>query len=147
MFVNEKKNEIVVTKAEYTKAMRVGTVEFEELFRVKQLYSTAKVVIKKVKNQDNYAKLSKKFMLNYIAANDKEYFEEFSELFKSIGTEYFNEKNNKITTFSFFDIRENFLNRYTQFMNERDRKKYDAAKADEKKSEENSNVIDMSDAV
>ena len=143
MFVNEKKNEIVVTKAEYTKAMRVGSDEFNQLFQAKQLFPTAKVVIKKVKNQDNYSKLRKAFMLDYVKATDPEYYEELSEMFKLIGTERFDETKNKITTFSFFNVRDAFLNRYPQFMNESDRKKYDEAQAAEKKSEENTNVVAM----
>lgn len=80
MFVNEKKNEIVVTKAEYTKAMKVGSDEFNQLFQAKQLFPTAKVVIKKVKNQDNYSKLRKAFMLDYVKATDPEYFLLFTHI-------------------------------------------------------------------
>ena len=145
MTINYRKNEIIVTKAEYTKAMKVGTVEFEELFRVKQLYPTAKVVIKKVKNQDNYAKLSKKFMLGYVQAKEgKEYYDEFAKLFDLIGTPNFNDDSGEVKTYSFFDVRNVFLNRYPQFMNESDRKKYVAAQAAKKESEENSNVVEMS---
>lgn len=144
MYINERKNEIIVTKAEYAKAMKVGTVEFEDFFKVRQLFPTAKVVIKKSKNQDNYKNLTKKFMLGFVKARDEKYYEEFAKLFLKIGTPNFDDDSSEPKTYSFFDIRNVFLNKYPQFMNESDRKKYDEAKAAEKKSEENSNVVEMS---
>lgn len=149
MFINERKNEIVATKAEYAKAMKVGTPEFEELFRARQLYPTAKVVIKKSKNQDNYPKLTKPFMLGYVEFKDKEYYDEFNKLFDLIGKPNFEDDSGEPKTYSFFDVREVFLNRYPKFMNEKDRKKFEDAKREaekkvnENQSEENTNVIDM----
>ena len=51
MYIIESKREIIVTKAEYTKAMKVGTPEFEELYKAKQLVPNAKIVIKKMKKK------------------------------------------------------------------------------------------------
>lgn len=143
MTIIEKKNVIYVTKAEYAKAMKVGTDEFEELFKARQMYPNAKVVIKKSNNKQNYSKLTKKFMLEYVEATDKGFHDELKEMFASIGKVRFDEMKNEVITVSFFYVREKFLNRYPQFMTEKDRKKYEAAKADKNKSEETSNVIDM----
>ncbi len=112
MFINERKNEIVATKAEYAKAMKVGTPEFDELFRARQLYPTAKVVIKKSKNQDNYPKLTKPFMLGYVEFKDKEYYDEFNKLFDLIGKPNFEDDSGEPKTYSFFDVREVFINRF-----------------------------------
>ena len=149
MFINESKKEITMTKTEYAKAMRVGTVEFEELFRAKQLYPRAKVVIKKNNNKDNYQKLTKKFMLGYIQTKDNEYYDEFVKLFSLIGTPDFENENGEVKTISFFTVREKFLNRYPQFMTKEDRKKYeDKKKSEESKMseepEENTNIVEMS---
>ena len=140
MKINLTKNEITMTKSEYAKAMKIGTVEFEELFRAKQLYPRAKVVIKKNNNKDNYQKLTKKFMLSYVQKKDNEYYDELVNLFELIGTPNFDDEGGEIKTISFFTVREKFLNRYPQFMNERDREKYE----NKKKSEENTNIVEMS---
>lgn len=144
MKIIEKRNEIIVTKAEYAKAMKVGTKEFDELFQAKQMFPRAKVVIKKSNNKQNYSKLTKKFMLEYVEATDKEYLEELKKMFDLIGRTRFDEKKNEVITISFFYVREQFLNKYPQFMTKKDRKKYDEAKAAENKSEENSNVVEIS---
>lgn len=52
MFINETKREIIVSKTEYTKAMKIGTPEFEDLFRSKQICPNAKVIIKKSNNKN-----------------------------------------------------------------------------------------------
>ena len=109
MFINEAKKEIIVTKAGYTKAMKVGTPEFEELFKARQLYPRARVVIKKSKNKQNYSKLTKKFILNYIEANNKESLEEFNLMFNAIGKVCLDENKNELITISFFYVREKFL--------------------------------------
>ena len=59
MFINESKNEIIVSKTGYTKAMKVGTVEFEDLYRAKQLCPRAKVVIRKSDSKQHYKNLTK----------------------------------------------------------------------------------------
>lgn len=148
MEINERKNEIIVTKAEYKKAMKVGTSEFKALLEAKALYPNAKVVTKKSKNQGNYKKLTKDFMLAYVDANNKEKLDNFKELFKSIGCSYFDEEKNEVKTISFFYIRNQFLNMYPQFMNEKDRKKYDEKKAKENKNTtaEKLNIIEIEDA-
>ena len=98
MTINERKNEIIVTKAEYAKAMKVGTKEFERLFKARQMYPNAKVVIKKSNNKQNYSKLTKKFMLEYVEATDKEYLEELKQMFDLIGRTRFDEKKNEVIT-------------------------------------------------
>jgi hypothetical protein len=146
MKVNETKNEIIVTKAEYTKAMRIGTKEFDELYRAKQLYPRAKVVIKKTDNKQNYKKLTKTFMLEYAETTDKEFYEELKKAFALIGRVRFDDKKNDLITISFFYVRDKFLNKYPQFMTAHDRKKYEAAKEAERKSEEISNIVNMNKA-
>ncbi|MBE6782999.1 MAG: hypothetical protein E7536_03200 [Ruminococcaceae bacterium] len=148
MEINERKNEIIVTKAEYKKAMKVGTSEFKALLEAKALYPNAKVVTKKSKNQGNYKKLTKEFILGYIEANDEEKLDDFKELFESIGCSYFDEEKNEVKTISFFYIRNQFLNTYPKFMNEKDRQKHDKKKAKENKSttSEKSNVVEIKDA-
>ena len=37
MFINESKREIIVSKAEYQKAMKVGTEEFKALLEAKRI--------------------------------------------------------------------------------------------------------------
>ena len=146
MYINETKNEIIVSKAEYTKAMKVGTPEFEELFKARQLYPRARVVIKKSKNKQNYSKLTKKFILNYIEANNKESLEEFNLMFNEIGKVRLDENKKELITISFFYVREKFLHKYPQFMTETDRKKYDERKKNDS-SEENTKVVEMKPAV
>ena len=146
MFINESKKEIVVSKAEYTKAMKVGTPEFRELLEAKQLCPQAKITIKKSNNKQNYSKLTKKFMLSYIEANDKESLEEFKLMFKDIGRVRFKENKNEFITISFFYVRDKFLNKYPQFMTESDRKKYEERKKAET-TEENTNVLEIKPAV
>lgn len=148
MNINLVKNEIVVTKSEYAKAMKVGTVEFEELFRVKTMYPTMKVVVKRPSNKQSYKKLTKEFMLKFVKSNDKEYLEKFNNLFDSIG-ETFVDENDEIKEISFFYIRKIFLEKYPQFMTKEDRKKYeDKKKSEESKkseeTEENTNIVEMS---
>ena len=150
MYINNTKREIVLTKAEYTKAMRIGTPEFEDLFRAKQMFPSAKVVIKKSDSKQHYKNLTKVFMLNYVKTNDKEYLEEFEKLFKSIGVTYFDEESNEYKEISFFYVRNTFLHRYPQFMTESDRKKYEEKKSAteaENKTEENTNVVEIKPAV
>ena len=142
MFINEAKKEIVVTKAEYAKAMKIGTPEFRELIEAKQLYPQAKIAIKKSNNKQNYSKLTKEFMLSYIKANDPDYLNEFESLFDSIGETYFDEKDNELKKISFFYIRRVFLERYTQFMTKTDREKYEARKKAET-TKENTNLVEM----
>jgi len=127
MFINESKREIIVSKAEYTKAMKVGTPEFEDLFRAKQICPNAKVIIKKSNNKNNYKNLTKKFMLNYVNANDKNYIETFEQLFNSIGETIYDEANDEYKEVSFFYVRNEFLKRYPQFMTPSDRKKFEEA--------------------
>ena len=149
MYIKETKKEIVLTKAEYTKAMKVGTKEFEELLKAKQLYPHAKITIKKTNSKANYKNLDKNFMLAYVEAKDKEKLDNFKKLFESIGHSYFDEEKNEVKTISFFYIRNQFLNTYPQFMNEKDRQKYDKKKAKENKSTtaEKSNVVEIKDVV
>ena len=128
MYINETKNEIIVSKAEYTKAMKVGTVEFEDLYRAKQLYPRAKIVIKKSDSKQHYKNLTKKFMLNFVKANDKEYFDTFEKLFKSIGDTYYDEEAAEYKEITFFYVRRQFLVKYPQFMTPSDREKYEKSK-------------------
>lgn len=128
MFINESKREIIVTKAEYTKAMKVGTVEFEDLYRAKQLCPRAKIVIKKSDSKQHYKNLSKKFMLNYVKANDKEYSDTFEKLFKSIGDTYYDEDASEYKEITFFYVRRQFLVKYPQFMTPSDREKFEKSK-------------------
>ena len=128
MFINESKREIIVSKAEYTKAMKVGTVEFEDLFRAKQLFPRAKVVIRKSEGKQHYKNLTKQFMLNYVKANDKDYFETFEKLFKSIGDTYYDEDAAEYKEITFFYVRRQFLVKYPQFMTPSDREKFEKAK-------------------
>ena len=127
MNINLVKNEIVVTKSEYAKAMKVGTVEFAELLRVKTMYPTMKVVIKRPSNKQSYKKLTKEFMLKFVKSNDEEYFEKFNNLFESIG-ETFVDENEEIKEISFFYIRRVFLEKYPQFMTKEDRVKFEESK-------------------
>ena len=137
MFINESKREIIVSKAEYTKAMKVGTVEFEDLFRAKQLFPRAKVVIRKSEGKQHYKNLTKQFMLNYVKANDKDYLETFEKLFKSIGDTYYDEEATEYKEITFFYVRRQFLVKYPQFMTESDRKKFEEAKKTDESSESN----------
>ena len=137
MFINESKREIIVSKAEYTKAMKVGTVEFEGLFRAKQLFPRAKVVIRKSEGKQHYKNLTKQFMLNYVKANDKDYLETFEKLFKSIGDTYYDEEATEYKEITFFYVRRQFLVKYPQFMTESDRKKFEEAKKTDESSESN----------
>lgn len=143
MKIIESKNEIIVTKSEYTKAMKIGTKEFDELYRAKQLFPRAKVVIKKTDNKQNYKKLTKTFMLEYTQTTDKEFYEELKKAFALIGNVRYDDKKKELITISFFYVRDKFLNRYPQFMTEHDRKKYETEKMTENQSEENTNIIDM----
>ena len=131
MFINEAKREIIVSKTEYTKAMKIGTPEFEDLFRAKQICPNAKVIIKKSNNKNNYKNLTKKFMLNYVNANDKNNIETFEKLFKSIGETYYDEEATEYKEITFFYVRRQFLVKYPQFMTESDRKKFEEAKKTE----------------
>ena len=142
MKINLTKNEITMTKSEYAKAMKVGTVEFEEFFRVKTMCPTINVVIKRPSNKQNYKKLTKEFMLKFVNSNDKEYFKEFNNLFESIG-ETFVDEDKEIKEISFFYIRRVFLEKYPQFMTKEDRKKYEESKKHEK-IEETTNVVELS---
>ena len=137
MFINESKREIIVSKTEYTKAMKIGTVEFEDLFRAKQLYPRAKIVIRKSDSKQHYKNLTKKFMLNYVEANDKDYLETFEKLFKSIGDTYYDEEATEYKEITFFYVRRQFLVKYPQFMTESDRKKFEEAKKTDESSESN----------
>ena len=128
MFINESKREIIVTKSEYTKAMKVGTPEFEDLYKVKQMYPRAKVVIKKSTNKSNYRNLTKTFMLNYVKTNASEYLETLENLFKSIGETIFDEDKDEYKEVSFFYVRNEFLNKFPQFMTPSDREKFEKAK-------------------
>ena len=128
MFINEVKNEIIVSKSEYTKAMKVGTTEFEDLFRAKQLYPRAKVVIRKSDSKQHYKNLSKKFMLNYVEINDKEYFDTFEKLFDNIGDSYYDENASEYKEITFFYVRRQFLEKFPKFMTPSDREKYEKAK-------------------
>ena len=139
MYINETKNEIIVSKAEYTKAMKVGTVEFEDLFRAKQLFPRAKVVIRKSEGKQHYKNLTKQFMLNYVKANDKDYLETFEKLFKSIGDTYYDEEATEYKEITFFYVRRQFLVKYPQFMTPSDREKFEKAK-----KENNTNNIETS---
>ena len=139
MFINESKNEIIVSKAEYTKAMKVGTVEFEDLYRAKQLCPRAKVVIRKSDSKQHYKNLTKKFMLNFVKTNDKEYFDTFEKLFKSIGDTYYDEDAAEYKEITFFYVRRQFLVKYPQFMTPSDREKFEKAK-----KENNTNNIETS---
>ena len=131
MFINEVKNEIIVSKTEYSKAMKIGTPEFEDLFRAKQLFPRAKVVIRKSDNKQQYKNLTKKFILNYLMVNDKENVETFEKLFKSIGETYYDEEATEYKEITFFYVRRQFLVKYPQFMTEADRKKFEEAKKTE----------------
>ena len=131
MFINEAKREIIVSKTEYTKAMKIGTPEFEDLFRAKQICPNAKVIIKKSNNKNNYKNLTKKFMLNYVNANDKNNIETFEQLFNSIGETYYDEEATEYKEITFFYVRRQFLVKYPQFMTESDRKKFEEAKKTE----------------
>ena len=128
MFINESKREIIVSKAEYTKAMKVGTVEFEDLYRAKQLCPRAKVIIKKSDSKQHYKNLTKKFMLNFVKANDKEYFDTFEKLFDNIGDTYYDEDASEYKEITFFYVRRQFLVKYPQFMTPSDREKFEKAK-------------------
>lgn len=140
MYINESKREIIVTKAEYTKAMKVGTPEFEELFRAKQIFPNAKIVIKKPNNKNNYKNLTKTFMLNYVKKNASDYLETLESLFNSIGETIFDEEKDEYKEVSFFYVRNEFLNKFPQFMTPSDREKFEKAK-----KENNSDDIDTSE--
>ena len=143
MKINLTKNEIVVTKSEYTKAMKVGTPEFEELFRVKQMLPNANIVIKKPASKQNYKRLTKEFMLKFVNSNDEKYSEEFNKLFDLIGTTFIDKNDGECKEVSFFYIRRVFLEKYPQFMTKSDREKYEESKKS-KESEENTNIVEMS---
>lgn len=128
MYINESKREIIVTKAEYTKAMKVGTPEFEELFRAKQIFPNAKIVIKKPNNKNNYKNLTKTFMLNYVKTNASEYLKTLEDLFDSIGETIFDEDKDEYKEVSFFYVRNEFLKKFPQFMTPSDREKFEKAK-------------------
>ena len=128
MYINESKREIIVTKAEYTKAMKVGTPEFEELFRAKQIFPNAKIVIKKPNNKNNYKNLTKTFMLNYVKTNASEYLKTLEGLFDSIGETIFDEDKDEYKEVSFFYVRNEFLKKFPQFMTPSDREKFEKAK-------------------
>ena len=115
----------------------VGTVEFEDLFRAKQLFPRAKVVIRKSEGKQHYKNLTKQFMLNYVKANDKDYLETFEKLFKSIGDTYYDEEATEYKEITFFYVRRQFLVKYPQFMTESDRKKFEEAKKTDESSESN----------
>ena len=140
MYINESKREIIVTKAEYTKAMKVGTPEFEELFRAKQIFPNAKIVIKKPNNKNNYKNLTKTFMLNYVKTNASEYLETLEDLFNSIGETIFDEDKDEYKEVSFFYVRNEFLKKFPQFMTPSDREKFEKAK-----KENNSDDIETSE--
>lgn len=140
MYINESKREIIVTKAEYTKAMKVGTPEFEELFRAKQILPNAKIVIKKPNNKNNYKNLTKTFMLNYVKTNASEYLETLEDLFDSIGETIFDEDKDEYKKVTFFYVRNEFLNKFPQFMTPSDREKFEKAK-----KENNSDDIETSE--
>ena len=140
MYINESKREIIVTKAEYTKAMKVGTPEFEELFRAKQIFPNAKIVIKKPNNKNNYKNLTKTFMLNYVKTNASEYLKTLEGLFDSIGETIFDEEKDEYKEVSFFYVRNEFLKKFPQFMTPSDREKFEKAK-----KENNSDDIETSE--
>ena len=140
MYINESKREIIVTKAEYTKAMKVGTPEFEELFRAKQIFPNAKIVIKKPNNKNNYKNLTKTFMLNYVKTNASEYLKTLEDLFNSIGETIFDEEKDEYKEVSFFYVRNEFLKKFPQFMTPSDREKFEKAK-----KENNSDDIETSE--
>lgn len=140
MYINESKREIIVTKAEYTKAMKVGTPEFEDLYRAKQMFPCAKVVVKKSTNKNNYKNLTKTFMLNYVKTNASDYLKTLENLFKSIGETIFDEDKDEYKEVSFFYVRNEFLNKFPQFMTPSDREKYEKAK-----KEKNSDNIETSE--
>jgi hypothetical protein len=140
MYINESKREIIVTKAEYTKAMKVGTPEFEELFRAKQILPNAKIVIKKPNNKNNYKNLTKTFMLNYVKTNASEYLETLEDLFDSIGETIFDENKDEYKKVTFFYVRNEFLKKFPQFMTPSDREKFEKAK-----KENNSDDIETSE--
>ena len=140
MYINESKREIIVTKAEYTKAMKVGTPEFEELFRAKQIFPNAKIVIKKPNNKNNYKNLTKTFMLNYVKTNASEYLKTLEGLFDSIGETIFDEDKDEYKEVSFFYVRNEFLKEFPQFMTPSDREKFEKAK-----KENNSDDIETSE--
>lgn len=140
MYINESKREIIVTKAEYTKAMKVGTPEFEELFRAKQIFPNAKIVIKKSTNKSNYKNLTKTFMLNYVKKNASDYLETLESLFNSIGETIFDEEKDEYKEVSFFYVRNEFLKKFPQFMTPSDREKFEKAK-----KENNSDDIETSE--
>lgn len=127
MYINESKREIIVTKAEYTKAMKVGTPEFEDLYRAKQMFPRAKVVIKKSTNKSNYKNLTKTFMLNYVKKNASDYLETLESLFNSIGETIFDEDKDEYKEVSFFYVRNEFLKKFPKFMTPSDREKFEKA--------------------
>ena len=128
MYINESKREIIVTKAEYTKAMKVGTPEFEELYKAKQLVPNAKIVIKKSTNKSNYKNLTKTFMLNYVKTNASDYLETLEDLFNTIGETIYIKETDEYKEVSFFYVRNEFLKTFPQFMTPSDRKKFEKAK-------------------
>ena len=127
MYIKSRR-EIIVTKAEYSKAMKVGTPEFEELFRAKQILPNAKIVIKKPNNKNNYKNLTKTFMLNYVKTNASEHLETLEDLFDSIGETIFDEDKDEYKEVSFFYVRNEFLKKFPQFMTPSDREKFEKAK-------------------
>lgn len=140
MTINETKKEIIVSKAEYKKAMKVGTEEFRALLEAKRICPNAKVVVKKSKNKENYKNLTKKFMLDYIQSKDNNSLETFTKLFESIGTTYFDDNESEYKKITFFYVRNEFLNTYPQFMTKSDREKYEESKKAKEKTEENTTL-------
>ena len=130
MYINNTKREIVLTKAEYTKAMRIGTPEFEDLFRAKQILPSGKIVIKKSTNKNAYKKITKAFILNYAKSTNKEYYENLLSLFNSIGETVYIEETDEYKEVSFFYIRNEFLKKNPQFMTVSDREKFEKAKTE-----------------
>lgn len=128
MYISKSKKEIIITKAEYAKAFTIGTDEFDMLARAIQLFPKAKVVIKKPNNRSNYPRITKAFMMEYISEHDKTYLEHFEGLFAKIGESYIDKADGGCKEVSFFSIREEFLNRYPQFMNKKDREEYEKKK-------------------
>ena len=131
MYITESKREIVVSKTEHAKAMRIGTPEFEELYKAKQMFPYAKIVIKKSNNKQNYKKITKPFMLNYVKANKADYFETLLNLFNSIGETIYDADKDEYIEVSFFYIRNEFLKQFPQFMTPSNREKFEKSKETE----------------
>ena len=78
-------------------------------------------------------------MLNFVKTNDKDYFDTFEKLFKSIGDTYYDEDAAEYKEITFFYVRRQFLVKYPQFMTPSDREKFEKAK-----KENNTNNIETS---